>query len=156
MKWPKAAGGSAELGSQAFNPQTILAELKQAGLRITRGRREVLEVLFEAGGPLSLEDIHERARARGARIDFATVFRTMAMLEARGLVHKVHLGRPRAYFELSDPSRHYDHLVCTQCGKVVLLEEPCPLSEFEKALARRHGFRNVHHSLEFFGVCPEC
>ncbi|MCX7869303.1 MAG: transcriptional repressor [Terrimicrobiaceae bacterium] len=151
-----ARGGGPTPTPSAFSPAGILSSLKTCGLRVTKSRRQILEVLFAAGRPLSLEDIREQARRRGASPDYATVFRTIALLEARGIVHKVNLQRSRSYFELQDPSRHYDHLVCTGCGRVVVLDEPCPLTDFEKELARRHGFRQVHHSLEFFGRCGRC
>jgi Fe2+ or Zn2+ uptake regulation protein len=48
---------------------------------------------------------------------------------------KVNLQRSCSYYELHDPSKHYDHIVCTHCGKVVLLDQPCPLAETEKCLA---------------------
>lgn len=105
---------------------------------------------------MSLEEIWKEVQSQGITSDFATVFRTIAMLQARGIVHKVNLEKSCSYFELHDPSRHYDHLICTNCGRVIILEEPCPLADYEKELARRHGFRNIRHSLEFFGTCGNC
>ena len=125
-------------------------------MRITASRRHILDVLFETKVPLSLQDIQDLADARGGGPDYATVFRMMSLLESLGLVHKVNLQRSCSYYELQDPSKHYDHIVCTSCGKVVLLDMPCPLGEAEKFIANRYGFQNLTHSLEFFGQCPDC
>lgn len=139
-----------------FSVDAILARLREEGMRVTESRRHILEVLFEANNPLSLQDIQDAARAKGDRVDYATVFRMMTVLEQLHLVRKVNLQRSCSYFELQDPSKHYDHIVCTDCGKVVLLDVPCPLGQTEKVIADRYGFGNLTHSLEFFGQCPDC
>jgi Fe2+ or Zn2+ uptake regulation protein len=77
-------------------------------------------------------------------------------MEKLHLVHRVNLQRSCSYFELNDPRKHYDHLVCRKCSRVVLLDTPCPLKGAHKELEARYGFRELSHSLEFFGVCPDC
>jgi Fe2+ or Zn2+ uptake regulation protein len=139
-----------------FSLEGILSVLRAQGLRVTDGRRLILQVLFDADHPLSLQEIQDLAAARGAGIDYATVFRMVTLLETLRFVHKVHLQKPCSYYELTDPSRHYDHVVCTQCGKVVVLDLPCPVGESERVIAERYGFTGLSHSLQFFGSCPDC
>ena len=145
-----------ETAAPSFSAEAILNRLRGEGMRITATRRNILQVLFEAEKPLALQEIQELAAARGGEPDYATVFRMMTLLESLHLVHKVNLQRPCSYYELHDPSRHYDHIVCTNCGKVVVIDIPCPLGETEKLIAEHYGFRDLSHSLEFFGRCPEC
>lgn len=145
-----------ETSAQSFSAEAILNRLRGEGMRITATRRNILQVLFEAGKPLALQEIQELAAARGGEPDYATVFRMMTLLENLHLVHKVNLQRSCSYYELHDPSRHYDHIVCTSCGKVVVIDIPCPLGETEQRIAEHYGFRDLSHSLEFFGRCPEC
>jgi len=139
-----------------FTAEAILNRLRTEGLRITASRRNILDVLFEAGKPLSLQEIQDLAAERGERPDYATVFRLMTLLETLHLAHKVNLQRPCSYYELHDPKKHYDHIVCTTCGKVVVIDIPCPLGATEHHIAEHYGFRNLTHSLEFFGQCPQC
>ena len=141
---------------QSFSAEAILNRLRVEGLRITAGRRNIIDVLFRAERPLSLQDIQELADAEGDGPDYATVFRMICLLDRLHLVHKVNLQRSCSYYELNDPSRHYDHIVCTGCGKVVVIDIPCPLAETEQRVAEHYGFRNLSHSLEFFGRCPDC
>lgn len=127
------------------------------GFRITPGRRKILEALFAATCPLSLNEIQEAASVGNGRTpDYATVFRMVALLERMRLVQKVNLQRSCSYFELHDPLRHYDHIVCTRCGKIVLLHDPCPLHDVESTIAKKYGFKDLTHSLEFFGQCARC
>lgn len=139
-----------------FTPEAILNRLRGEGMRITASRRNILDVLFQAGRPLSLQEIQDLASERGDGPDYATVFRLMTLLEDLHLVHKVNLQRSCSYYELHDPKKHYDHIVCTNCGKVVVIDIPCPLGSTEQHIAEHYGFRNLTHSLEFFGLCPDC
>jgi len=144
------------MSKESFTADAILHRLRDEGLRITASRKSILEVLFEAKNPLSLQEIEELAAAKGASPDYATVFRMITLLERLHLVQKVNLQRSCSYYELHDPSKHYDHIVCTGCGKVVVIDIPCPLGETEQRIAAHYGFRNLSHSLEFFGRCPDC
>lgn len=140
-----------------FTVDSVLEILRTEGLRITRKRTAILETLFESDSPMSLQEIQEGAAKRaGATPDFATVFRMLNLMEQLHLVHKVSLQRSSSYYELSDPRKHYDHLVCKKCDQVIIIDIPCPIGETEKKLARQYGFRDLSHSLEFFGICPAC
>ena len=140
--------------SQSY--EDLIDVLKRAGLRMTENRRAILRALLAAQAPLSLEEIREHSAHHGGMPDFATVFRTMEQLEALRLVQRVNLGRPSSHFELLDPRSHHDHLVCVKCGRVVPLVDDCPVEKLERDLARKHGFTEIRHSLEFFGKCAEC
>lgn len=140
-----------------FSADGILALLRSQGLRITRSRRGIVLALFQASRPSSLIEIQAQALAVGGVLpDYATVFRMMILLESLKIVHKVNLRRSCSYYELTDPSKHHDHLVCTQCGKVVTLDIGCPVEEAERRIEKDYGFSGLHHSLEFFGWCPDC
>lgn len=143
-------------GSTTFTPEAVLNRLRSEGLRITAGRRKIVTILFEAGKPLSLPEIQSRALVRNRTPDYATVFRVMTLLESLHLVHKVNLQRSCSYYELQDPKKHYDHIVCTRCGQVVVIDIPCPIGPTEARIAKHYGFSALTHSLEFFGICPKC
>ena len=139
-----------------FSVEGILSLLKSEGMRITQSRRQILDVLFAAKEPLSLQELCDQATHQGKGPDYATVFRMASLLEEHGIVHKVNLQKSCSYYELNDPSKHYDHVVCTECDRVVVIDSPCPVSDTEREIARRYGFSNLKHSLEFFGKCPDC
>lgn len=126
-------------------------------MRITRSRRGILQALFKATRPLSLQEMQQQALIEGGILpDYATVFRMMILLESLRIVHKVNLRRSCSYYELTDPSKHYDHLVCVDCGTVLLLDGPCPVRDAHSRIEKEFGFTNLQHSLEFFGTCREC
>lgn len=154
---PHQHAASAEHEPFTLGGLTIL--LRNKGLRMTTNRRAILQVLLNADGPLSLEQIQQGALRHvsdGDAPDFATVFRMMTVMEELKLARKVHLGRSTSHYELTDSEHHRDHLVCTDCGQVTPLEGVCPVERLERRIARKHGFTQLTHSLEFFGRCGEC
>jgi len=141
----------------AFNPESVLEILRREGLRITKNRIGILKCLFEAQEPMSFKEIQaSAARISGTKPDYATVFRMILLMERLHIVHKVNLQRSCSYYEIHDPKKHYDHLVCRNCGHVEVIDIPCPIGDSERIIAKKYGFRELSHSLEFFGICGKC
>ncbi len=125
-------------------------------MRITRNRVQILETLLKAEKPLSLEEIQETSRDGLDAPDYATVFRVMTVLENLQIAQKVNLNRSCSYYELVNPKRHYDHIICTECGRVTLIVDSCPVEKVERKIEKRYGYSDIRHSLEYFGKCREC
>ena len=132
----------------------IVELLRANGMRITRNRLQILEALLRAERPLSLDEI--QARVDGDAPDYATVFRVMTLLESLQIAQKVHLNRSCSYYELVDPQQHYDHIICTECGRVTVMIDSCPVEKVERKIEEQYGFSEIRHSLESFGKCWEC
>lgn len=134
----------------------LVHALREEGLRITKARRAICEVLGEApDAHLTAADIRERAQEIiGTRIDESTVYRTLDTLEERGYLHHIHPGHAPGVIHLSVVAEHH-HLVCEDCGRIV----DVPIDELEPLLegvAAEHGFiiDSVHFAL--MGRCWEC
>lgn len=123
--------------------------------KLTRPRRAVLEVMEARHHPLTAAEIFA-ALPRGG-CDLASVYRSLRVLEATGMVKRYDFGDGSARYELlrDGDDGHHHHLICTRCAGVVELDE-CLLGEIESRLATRSGFKAVTHRLEFFGLCPAC
>jgi Fur family ferric uptake transcriptional regulator len=124
-------------------------------LRSTRPRRALLDVLQrERGRQLTAQELHGRARRAEPRIGLATVYRTLAALEAEGAVEVVSQDGGESAYRLCS-SEHHHHLVCSGCGAVVEIAE-CDVEPLARRLARRHGFRIDHHEMTLRGLCGAC
>lgn len=138
--------------------QPALAELTdklRAGDRkITGPRQAILEVLRRHASPLTNREIH---RLLADDCDLATVYRNIHTLVAMGVVKRVDIGDGAARWELMADATdgHHHHLICTGCQMIVEIDGCFP-EGFEQELAQRHGFVEVTHRLEFFGVCSKC
>ncbi len=88
----------------------------QSGLKFTNQRYLVYKVMVEARDHPSAETVWRRVREAAPAISLDTVYRTLASLEARGLVTRVPGGSEESRFD-GDASPHH-HLVCLQCGGI--------------------------------------
>lgn len=88
-------------------------------------------------------------------MSLATVYRNLQAMADAGQVDTVRTPEGMAAYRVCDREAHHHHLVCRVCGKAVELE----LHGFEdavRALAERHGFADVSHEVEIFGLCAAC
>jgi len=127
--------------------------LQRRGLRATRHRLRIYEVLHAASRPLSIVSIIERLGT--ARIDHVTVYRTLEAFERAGMAARVEFGKGRAFFELALRDHHH-HLVCDSCGDVEDVHVPHRTLE-QQALRGSRRFSSISsHTMEFFGTCAKC
>ncbi|MGH9487881.1 MAG: Fur family transcriptional regulator [Terriglobales bacterium] len=145
------------LMAHAFDRRSLLSELKSRGVRLTAQRRAVVEVIQEANEHLDAGTLLERARARGANVDRATVYRTVELLKKYRLVDELdlmHLQGEKHYYEARTRGDHV-HLACLNCGRI--LECATPLLDWLKLeLATRTGFELKVTRLEVGGYCAAC
>ena len=132
----------------------LTERLRAVDRKITGPRQSILDVLRQHASPLTNREIH---RLLADDCDLATVYRNIHTLLEMGLVKRVDIGDGTARWELTADvgDNHHHHLVCTGCQAIVEVEGCFP-DTFEQQLARRHGFTQVTHRLEFFGLCPKC
>ena len=129
--------------------------LRGRSRKITGPRAAILDLLRRHPHPLSNKEIFT-ALPKGD-CDLATIYRSMHLLQAMGMVKRFDFGDGVARFELVPEGEdgHHHHLVCTSCSTVVEIED-CFSAELETKIAARNGFKAVTHKLEFFGLCPRC
>ncbi len=119
------------------------------GLKMTGPRRVIARVLSEATDHPDVDELHRRANRLDQRISLATVYRTVRLLEAKGILERRDLGSRRARYEPSGDKNHF-HLVDQESGKV--LEFAAPEAErLLRDIAARHGFDLALIKIELFG-----
>eukprot|EP01037_Dinobryon_pediforme_P006708 gene6708-6779_t len=123
------------------------------GLKMTGQRRIIARVLSETGDHPDVEELYRRAAALDSRISIATVYRTVRLLEEKGILERRDFGGGRARYEPTEHGHHH-HMIDVDTGRVIEFEEP----EHERLLqeiAARLGFRLVSARLELFGRRPD-
>jgi Fur family transcriptional regulator, ferric uptake regulator len=124
------------------------------GGRPTRQRRAVAEVLGTFSDFRSAQEIHELLAERGEAVGLATVYRTLQRLADAGEVDLLRTEDGEAIYRRCSPAHHH-HLVCRVCGATVEVEGPA-VERWTRASAKEHGYADVSHTLEIFGVCDTC
>lgn len=133
------------------------SDLKSIGLKATVPRLKILE-LFEKSTVrhLAAEDVYRMLTAEGHDIGLATVYRVLTQFEQAGLLERHHFESGRAVFELKD-SKHHDHIVCLECGRVEEFHDP-EIEKRQMRIAKERGFAIRDHSLYLYADCtrPDC
>src|SRR5947208_17174387 len=68
---------------------SIEGSLKQRGVRLTRQRQILLELIDKTVEPLDAESLYQMAKERDPKLNRVTVYRTLKMLKAGGLVDEL-------------------------------------------------------------------
>jgi Fur family ferric uptake transcriptional regulator len=124
------------------------------GTRPTRQRRAVAAALQGFEDFRSAQHIHDLLRRSGENVGLSTVYRTLQALADGGEVDVLRTEEGEALYRRCSATHHH-HLVCRSCGRTVEVEGPT-VERWADAVADRHGFSDVSHSLEIFGTCPDC
>ena len=126
-----------------------LGTLRARGLRISTTRRQVVDALFAAEGPVSAEAL---ARSTGA--DLASVYRNLDTLEQAGIAHHVHVGHAAGRYALS--GRHAEgYAACERCGRHVELDSD-DLAGLRDTVRALTGFACDFSHFPLVGACPDC
>jgi Fe2+ or Zn2+ uptake regulation protein len=128
-------------------------EWRAVGLRRTRQRQVVLELVRSCATHPTAEWIHREARLRIPDISLATVYRTLRLLRQKGLVHEFSGGASPSRFE--GALREHEHIRCVHCGLVADVDLP-EAGRIRARVADRTGFRVGRYPLLFHGLCAEC
>ncbi|MBV9756552.1 MAG: transcriptional repressor [Alphaproteobacteria bacterium] len=121
----------------------------ERGLKMTGQRRVIARVLSESADHPDVEELYRRASVLDERISIATVYRTVRLLEEKGILERRDFGGGRARYEPTEHGHHY-HLIDVETGKVIEFAD----AEHERmmtAIAARLGFDLVSLRLELFG-----
>ena len=116
---------------------------------MTGQRRLIAHVLSEAEDHPDVEELYRRAVTLDARISVATVYRTVRLLEEKGILERRDFGGGRARFDPADRGHHH-HLIDVDTGTVIEFSDR-DHDALAREIAARLGFDLVQLKLEIFG-----
>jgi Fur family peroxide stress response transcriptional regulator len=128
------------------------SSLATSGLRFTRQRQKVFEVVAESFDHPTAEEIFHRTQKRMPEISFATVYNCLSVLVQCGLVKQVTLDRTPTRF--CPNMREHCHFFCDVCGEVTDIELPS-IGCFAK-VSLPVGFKIASCDMSLRGTCPKC
>lgn len=127
---------------------------KAPAVRSTRQKAAITAALNEADSFLTAQDLHEMLRRRGDRIGLATVYRGLQALAEAGKVDALRTPEGEVAYRRCSQGHHH-HLVCRVCARAVEVDGPA-VERWADKVAAEHGFTDVSHTLEIFGLCATC
>lgn len=131
--------------------------LKQRGIRLTRQRQLLLELIDQSGKHLDAESLYQMAHVRDPKLNRVTVYRTLKLLKEGGLVDELdllHYGGDQHYYETRTKQEHA-HIVCLRCGKVEEFFGEV-LQRLRRQIEATFGFQIVVARTEIGGYCAHC
>jgi Fur family ferric uptake transcriptional regulator len=127
--------------------------LRSAGLRVTRPRLAVLDVLRD-GGHLEVDEIATRVRDRLDSVSTQAVYDVLGALSRAGLARRIEPAGSPARYEARVGDNHH-HVVCRGCG--VIADVDCTVGQAPCLDPNNaHGFEVDEAEVTFWGLCPAC
>src|SRR5690606_10390071 len=102
----------------------------------------------------SAQQIHDVLRQRGESVGLSTVYRNLQVLTDSGLLDALRGDDGETLYRRCS-SGHHHHLVCRRCGRTVEVEGE-EVERWSIHVADEHGFSDVSHTVEIFGLCSDC
>ena len=121
---------------------------------MSRSNPRVLHTLESAGGFASAQEVYKLMQREGQSIGLTTVYRALQSLVNEKIVDILRREDGEAIYRLCGGAHHH-HIVCKSCGDTIEIEGGA-VEKWAKSLAEEHGYRDVGHSAEIFGLCPKC
>jgi Fur family ferric uptake transcriptional regulator len=154
-KRPRVSSG--ERLNAHTEPGRLRSALERSGVRLTRQRCVLLEVMDQAEQHLTADAILERAQKIDPRVHRVTVYRTLEMLKRHGLLDELdllHIHGHRHYYESHGPRDHI-HVACLRCGKVREVESDL-FEQLKRQIAHDTGIKITVSRAEIGGYCESC
>lgn len=129
--------------------------IQASGLRRTGQRDLILEIFLSTEEHLTSDDLYLLVHRKDPSVGHTTVYRTLKLLTEAGLAREVRFGDNKTYYEHHYNHDHHDHMICTECGKVIEFFS-ADIESLQDEMADKFGFKPTHHSLRMWGVCAEC
>src|SRR5438552_9583045 len=120
---------------------SIEGSLKERGVRLTRQRQILLELINKTGEHLDAERLYQMAKEKDPKLNRVTVYRTLKLLKTGGLVDELDLMHHKGdqhYYETRLKQEHA-HIICLRCGRI---EEYFgePLQSMREQIETQFGF----------------
>lgn len=132
-----------------------LAECRRLQMRLTPVREKMLVLLATQRVPVSLHTLMQTEELRGV-CNATTAYRTLMLLREVEVLRQVGLPDKVSFFVLNVPGENNHFLICRQCGAITELPAESHCEHMEHGVAAAHGYAQLYHELQFFGICPAC
>jgi Fur family ferric uptake transcriptional regulator len=137
------------------SPAAFIESLRPAGSKRSSKRDRIVDVFLRQEGHLTADDLVDLIRKEDTRISRATVYRTLAWMEAAGIARKVDFGEGRFRYEHSYRHPRHFHLICKSCNQSMEFLSS-DIEQLLEEVAEARKFTVSHAVVQLYGTCEAC
>lgn len=137
---------------QAEVKEIFSAYLEAHQQRKTPERFAILEEIYSRNDHFNAEDLFLIMKTKNYQVSRATVYNTLELLVACDLVRKHQFNSGQAVYEHCFGFKQHDHLICTNCDKLIEFCDP-RIQQIKDKIGELLHFNIYHHSLTLYGHC---
>ncbi len=142
-------------GTLSLVVQDSIQILQAQAYKVTKPRRQVLEVLEGAKKPVSPYDIQSTLRKQGKYLNHVTIYRILDLFCCLNLAHKLPSSGGFMKCSLGKEEGCHRFMICRQCGAIEEFADE-GLCQEEREFAQNLGFHTEYHLSESSGLCANC
>lgn len=120
---------------------------QELGMRVSRQRRFILELLWQAREHLSAREIYDRLNQQGKDIGHTSVYQNLEALSSQGIVECVERSDGRLYGHISDA---HSHVNCLDTQQILDIHVELP-ETLLREIEERTGVTITNYRVDFFG-----
>lgn len=134
---------------------SALKECEKQGLKLTKIRQQVLEIIWAQHNPIGAYDVLQKLQDAGHKPAPPTAYRALDFLVSANLIHRIE--SLNAYIGCPSPNSQHQcqFYICTDCGHIAEVNN-ASISEALNTSAKELGFECRQPIIEVHGVCQEC
>ncbi|MDX2212081.1 MAG: Fur family transcriptional regulator [Oculatellaceae cyanobacterium bins.114] len=117
------------------------------GMRLSKQRRFILELLWQAKEHLSAREIYDRLNQQGKEIGHTSVYQNLEALSDQGIIECIDRADGRLYGNISDP---HSHVNCLDTKQIMDVHVQLPKDLLDQ-IEQQTGVRIVNYSIDFYG-----
>jgi Fur family transcriptional regulator, ferric uptake regulator len=117
------------------------------GMRVSRQRRYILELLWQAREHLSAREIYDRLNQQGKNIGHTSVYQNLEALSGQGIIESVERCDGRLYGNISDS---HSHVNCLDTQQIMDVHIELP-EELLRDIETRTGVKITDYRIDFYG-----
>lgn len=125
------------------------------GIKNTRQRNIILDVLKNEEKALPAEEIFLKSKLKDNKLSFSTVYRCLNIFTEKGITEKHSTIEENIFVYELLTEEHEHYLICLNCHSKIEIDG-CPIKTFEDYLEKNTGYEIAGHKLEIYGYCPKC
>ncbi|MEM9908955.1 MAG: Fur family transcriptional regulator [Cyanobacteria bacterium P01_D01_bin.44] len=138
--------------STQFSPiqslEDAIERCQVLGMRLSRQRRYILELLWSDQAHLSAREIYDRLNQQGRDIGHTSVYQNLEALSEQGIIECVERSDGRLYGHISAP---HSHVNCVDTNQIIDIDIQLP-AELIQQVEAQTGIKITDYRVDFFGT----